>query len=84
MQAWSRTCRVFFSSEVIGSPFVEMTFFPEDIGLLPVLREEYIAWVQQEQLQPGARRCSARYGNVSWQFGETGTRSGVFLVGEED
>jgi hypothetical protein len=77
-----KNLQVFVGSEEDGSPFVELTFSPEDVEPTTVLREEFIAWAQQMREQLGARRYYARYGDASWQFGDTGPQSGVFLVGE--
>lgn len=75
-----KTFQVFISCEEDGSPFVEVTFFPEDVEPAPSLREDFIAWANQLQLWLEARRYYARYENASWKFGDTEANSGVFLV----
>ncbi len=74
------TLRVFIGSEEDGSPFIEITFFPEDVERTPSLRSDFIAWANQLQLWLEARRYYARYENASWEFGDIGADSGVFLV----
>jgi hypothetical protein len=78
-----KNLQVFVCSEEDASPFVELTFFPEDVEQTSSLRSDFIAWVQQMQLRLGARRYYARYENASWQFGDIGAQSGVFLVSNE-
>lgn len=75
--------QVFISCEEDGSPFVEVTFFPQDVAPTPSLRGDFIAWAQQFQSWLGARRYYARYENASWRFGDTGSHSGVFLISDE-
>lgn len=78
-----RNLQVFISCEDDGSPFVELTFFPEDVRHTAALRCEFIAWAQQLQSQLGAPRCYARYENAAWRFGDIGAESGVFLVSDD-
>jgi hypothetical protein len=78
-----RNLQVFICSEEYGSPFVELTFFPDDVEPGPFLRRNFIEWAQQMQMRLGARRYYARYENASWQFGDTGAQSGVFLVSDD-
>jgi hypothetical protein len=72
--------QVFICSGKDGEPFVEMTFFSEDVNQTDSLGRDFIAWAQEKQLLLGARRYYARYENASWHFGDTGEHSGVFLV----
>jgi hypothetical protein len=62
---------------------VELTFFPDDVIPGPFLRRNFIEWAQQMQTHLGARRYYTRYENASWQFGDTGAQSGVFLVSDD-
>jgi hypothetical protein len=78
-----RNLQVFICSEEDGSPFVELTFFPDDVEPSPFLRRNFIAWAQQMQMHLRARRYYARYENASWRFGDTGAQSGVFLVSDD-
>jgi hypothetical protein len=77
-----KNLQVFISSEDDGTPFVELTFFPDDIEPTQCLRSDFIAWAHQMQMRLRARRYYARYENISWQFGDTGAESGVFLVSD--
>jgi hypothetical protein len=76
-----KSLQVFVGSEDDGLPFVELTFFPDDVEPIRSLRSEFVAWAQQMQTRLGARQYYARYENASWRFGDTGAQSGVFLVG---
>ena len=78
-----RNLQVFICSEEDGSPFVELTFFPDDVESGPFLRRDFIAWARQMQTHLGARRYYARYENASWRLGDTGPQSGVFLVSDD-
>lgn len=75
--------QVFVFSEEDGAPFVELTFFPDDVARTPTLRDDFIEWANAVRVRLGARRYYARYENASWQFGDTGANSGVFLVSDE-
>ena len=75
--------QVFVFSEEDGAPFVELTFFPDDVERTPTLRGDFIEWANTMRARLGARRYYARYEDVSWQFGDTGANSGVFLVSDE-
>jgi hypothetical protein len=75
--------QVFICSEEDGSPFVELTFFPEDVGQTTSLRSNFIAWAQQQQALLEAKRYYARYENASWHFGDIGAQSSVFLVSDD-
>jgi len=78
-----RNLQVFICSEEDGSPFVELTFFPDDVVPGPFLRRNFIGWAQRMQTHLRARRYFARYENASWRFGDTGAQSGVFLVSDD-
>ena len=60
-----RNLQVFICSEEDGSPFVELTFFPDDVKPGPFLRRNFIALAQQMQTHLRARRYYARYENAS-------------------
>jgi hypothetical protein len=78
-----KNLQVFICSEKDGSPFVELTFFPEDVEQTTSLRSDFIEWAQQQQSLLEAERYYARYENASWHFGDIGAHSGVFLVSDE-
>ena len=75
--------QAFVCSAEDGSPFVELTFFPEDVRQTPSLRSEFIAWADNLKSRLRARRYYARYENASWRFGDIGANSGVFLVSDD-
>ena len=75
-----RHLQVFVFREVNGTPFVELTFFPEDVAKVDDLRVAFLRWLQELCSMLGASRCYARYENASWAFGDTRHGSGVFLV----
>jgi hypothetical protein len=78
-----KNLQVFIGSEKDGSPFVELTFFPEDVEQTTSLRSDFIEWARQQQLLLEAKRYYARYENASWRFGDIGAQSGVFLVSDD-
>jgi hypothetical protein len=71
--------QVFIGREDDGSPFVELTFFPEDVQRSEGLRHEFITWMTRLRRLLRARRGFARYENGSWSMGDIGPTSGVFL-----
>ena len=75
-----RRIQVFVYCEDDGSPFIELTFFPEDVVQSPALQRDFTEWAQGACRQLQARRLFVRYENASWTFGDTGSNSGVFLV----
>jgi hypothetical protein len=75
--------QVYISPAEDGLPFVELSFFPEDIKSSGAVRREFVEWVNKLQSQLGARRWFARYENASWKMGDTGPTSGVFAFSEE-
>lgn len=74
--------QLFIYREPEGIPFVELTFFPQDVQQHKDLRNQFIAWADQLQTRVGAKRYYARYENASWRFGDTNGNSGVFLVSD--
>jgi hypothetical protein len=62
--------QVFVSGNNDGSPFVELTFFPDDVELTQELRRDFIEWANAMQRHFRARRYFARHENASWQFGD--------------
>ena len=78
-----KNLQVFICPEDDGAPFIELTFFPEDVEQTNSIQSEFIAWVQKQQSLLEARRYYARYENASWHFGDIGEHSGVFLVSDD-
>jgi hypothetical protein len=78
-----RNLQAFICCEDDGSPFVGLTFFPDDVRQTSFLRDEFITWAQMLRLRLGAQRYYARYENASWQFGDISAQSGVFLVSDD-
>jgi len=74
--------QVYIFVEEDGSPYVELTFSPEDVAVTPSLRTDFIDWAEGVRVALRARRYYARYENVSWDFGDIGPASGVFLVSD--
>jgi hypothetical protein len=64
------------------APFVELTFFPEDVVRTPELGKDFVEWADGIRAQLRARRMFARYENASWALGDVRAGSGVFLVSE--
>jgi hypothetical protein len=75
--------QVFVSAEEDGSPFIEFSFYPNDVERTQELRRDFIEWADAMQRHLRARRYFARYENASWRFGDTSSTSGVFLVSDE-
>lgn len=75
--------QVFISTNDGSSPFVELTFFPEDVEHRDHLKRDFIEWVDKMRCLSGARRCYARHENASWQMADVSPESGVFLVCDE-
>lgn len=74
--------QVFVALEDDGTPFVELTFFPEDVKATSNLKRDFITWADEIRRLLRADRYFARYENASWEFGDLGPTSGVFLVSE--
>lgn len=77
-----RHLQLFIVREAGGSPFVELTFFPDDVRPAEDLRTEFLSWANDLRACLRARRYYARYENASWRFGDIGDGSGVFLVSD--
>ncbi|WP_421704936.1 hypothetical protein [Aliiroseovarius sp.] len=75
-----RQLQVFVFREGDGSPFIELTFFPEDVTPVEHLETAFRDWAQRVTDTLKARRCFCRHENASWRFGDVGPGSGVFLV----
>ena len=78
-----RRLKVFVGREDDGSPFVELTFFPDDLVRGLEVKSRFMKWADDIRALLQARRYYARYENASWRFGDTGAKSGVFLVSDE-
>jgi len=74
--------QVFIFCENDGSPFVEFTFFPEDVKDSPDLPAAFIGFVKELQRQAGASGYFVRFENASWSFGDCSHGSGVFAWSE--
>ena len=75
-----RDLQIFLFREADGTPFVELTFFPEDVAKTGDVRTTFLQWLEALRDMLGAHRCYARYENASWTFGDVAQGSGVFLV----
>ena len=71
--------QIFIESEDDGSPFVELTFFPDLLVKSPKLGDEFIAYIQRISDYLQSTRFYCRYENAGWKFGDMGRYSGVFL-----
>ena len=78
-----RSLSLFVARETDGTPFVELTFFPDEIEQSDDLRREFIEWAERMCVRLQATRLYARYGGVSWKLGDIGKESGVFLISDE-
>lgn len=75
--------QVFITREDDGSPFVELTFSPNDVERTQNLATDFLEWANEMRKHLGARRYFARYENASWRIGDTSHGSGVFFVSDE-
>jgi hypothetical protein len=69
--------QIYIFTEENGQPFIEFTFFPQDLNLSPERIDEFINLVREwcDALQ--AELFFVRYENASWKFGDTSKYSGV-------
>lgn len=74
--------QIFVVREADGSPFVELTFFPDDLKATQDIRTDFLNWADNLRACLKARRYYARYENASWRFGDVSEDSGVFLVSD--
>lgn len=77
------TLQIFISAEERdGAPFVELSFWPGDLTVTDSLPLDFITWARRICNQLEATRYYARDANMSWDFGDTGLRSGVYWVSD--
>jgi len=81
--AFVKQLQIFVFREDDGRPFVELTFFPQDVVQSDDVRGDFLEWADRLARHLGALRFYARYENASWQFGDSGPQSGVFAVSGE-
>ena len=72
--------QAYVTSEDNGSPFIELTFFPEDLAQARNLGRDFIAWIDGAQTTLQARHYYCRFENASWSFGDVSRYSGVFFA----
>lgn len=75
-----RHLQVFASAAPQEPPFVELSFFPEDVLPRPNPGPPFVSWADAVSNTLGATRYFVRYENASWTFGDVTPHSGVFLV----
>ena len=75
--------RLFVSKDDDGSPYVEITFFPEEVDRSSDVKQRFVGWSDELQVTLRAQRYYARYENASWRVGDVGPTSGVFLVSND-
>jgi hypothetical protein len=75
--------QLFVSVEKDGTPFVEITFFPQDVIPVPSLSDAFITWVRDVRKALCSCCSFVRYENASWTFGDIGPNSGVFIVSND-
>lgn len=84
-QSVLRRVQVFLSVEPGGQPFVELTFFPEDLTEGENVGQKFAQWVRELTELIEARACYVRYESAGWKLGDNGPRSSVFYaVGEAE
>ena len=75
--------QVFVGPEEDGSPFVEITFFPEYIDKQQYTTDGFVALVDHWRSLLRAVRFFVRYENASWELGDTGAHSGVIFTSDD-
>jgi hypothetical protein len=78
-----KSLQAFVSIDKDRFPFVELSFFPDDLERTAELRRAFFAWLESMKALLGARRYYVRYEHASWKCGDTGVGSGVFLVSDD-
>ena len=74
-----RQLQVFVGREMDGMPFVEFTFFPDDLREAGFTVDGFVRFVRELQELLEATNYFVRYENASWRFGDCGQGSGVIL-----
>ncbi|MBK8208501.1 MAG: hypothetical protein IPK87_17185 [Planctomycetes bacterium] len=73
-----KTLQVYSGAGRDGTPFIEMSFFPEDLIPTADLAPIFVQWVESMRTRVHASEYYVRYENASWRLGDIGPRSGVF------
>jgi len=74
--------QVFVSNDESPTPFIEITFFPDDWAVLSPVADRFSAWARNLRRVLEAARVYARYENSSWAQGDVGPTSGVFFAAD--
>jgi hypothetical protein len=74
--------QVFIGNEEGGTLFVELTFFPDDLGKLFTIRR-FIHFVENIKQQLQSDRYFVRFENASWASGALSPGSGVIFQSED-
>jgi hypothetical protein len=72
--------QLYMGAEEDGALFVELTFWPENLGETQALRTWFLEWGSRLCTALGARRWFARESSVGWEMGDTRVRSGLFFA----
>jgi hypothetical protein len=72
--------QIFVAVGVDEPLFLEVTFFPQDLRPKTALFDAFTSWASDLCETVGGTRYFVRYESASWQFGDAGPNSGVFLV----
>lgn len=73
---------VFVAFSPDEAPFVEISFFPEDVNASGDVSASLTTWAETLRAELRARRYFFRYENASWVLGDVGRWSGVFCVSD--
>ncbi len=74
--------QIYIFTENNGQPFLELTFFPQDINLSADEMEKFLNLVKDWSDTFKATQFFVRYENASWKFGDTSKYSGVIYTSE--
>lgn len=76
--------QIFIFTEDNNQPFLELTFFPQDVNLEPGNIDAFINLVQDWNDILKATKFFVRYENASWKFGDESKYSGVIYTSDMD
>ncbi|MDY6970665.1 MAG: hypothetical protein SVR08_18725 [Spirochaetota bacterium] len=63
-----------------GQPFIELTFFPQDLNLSAERIDEFLSLIEEWKDILEATKFFVRYENMSWKLGDTSKYSGVIYT----
>ena len=74
--------QIYLFTEENGQPFIELTFFPEDINIELKDIDLFIKLIKDWNDTLAANKYYVRYENASWEFGDISKYSGIIYTSE--